>query len=170
VQAPLLPPTIAPTVTGISFKNTRAVLISLVVALGALIGLMAISLLIAPLAPLVLCAAGFVAVRMYRRQSGETLTTAAGARLGWMTGLWLFLIVAILCTLVALMVANPDAWQQLKAGWSKLPQASKLLSLSQHDFEMQLLVSLPFSFLFLTLLPGLGGMLGARMSAGRRPS
>lgn len=170
VQAPLQPPTVEKTLPGISFRNTRAVLISLFVAAGALIGLMAVSLLIAPLAPLVLCAAGFIAVRMYRRQSGEALTTAAGARLGWMTGLWLFLIVAILCTLVALMVANPDAWQQLKEGWSKLPQASKLLTLSQHDFEMQLLISLPFSFLFLTLLPGLGGMLGAKMSLGRRAS
>jgi len=155
---------------GISFRNSRAVLVSLFVAAGALVGLMAISLLIPPLAPLVLCGAGFIAARVYRRQSDEPLSTAAGARLGWMTGLWLFLVVAILCALVALMVANPEAWKQLQAAWSQLPQASKLLALSQHDFVMQLLVSLPLSFLFLTLLPGLGGMLGAKTSAGRRPS
>lgn len=143
----------------------------MIVAAGALFGLMAISLLIPPLSPLVLCAAGFIAARLYRRQSNEPLTTAGGARLGWMTGLWLFLVVAILCTMVALLVANPDAWRQLKAAWAQLPQASKLLTLTQHDFEVQLLVSLPVSFLFLTVLPGLGGMLGARMpAAGRRPS
>jgi hypothetical protein len=132
---------------------------------------MVISMLIPPLAPLVLCAAGFVAARVYRGQSPEPLTPAAGARLGWMTGLWLFLVVAIFCALIALVVANPESWQQLKVAWAQLPQASKLLTLSQHDFEVQLLVSLPVSFLFLTVLPGLGGMLGARKSLiGRRPS
>jgi hypothetical protein len=170
VQSPAMPSTVGPTAPGISFRNSRAVLVSLIVAAGALVAFMAISLLVPALSPLVLCAAGFTAARVYRRQSDEPLTTAAGARLGWMTGLWLFLVVAILCALVALVVANPEAWQQLKAAWSQLPQASKLLNLSQHDFVMQLLVSLPFSFLFLTLLPGLGGMLGARMSAGRRSS
>ncbi len=169
-QAPLAPPLAARAPTGISFRNSRAVLISLLVAGGTLIGMMAVGLLIPPLVPLVLCGAGFVAARVYRSQSTEPFTTAAGARLGWMTGLWLFLVVAILCALTALVVSNAEAWQQLKAAWAQLPQASKFLTLSQHDFVVQLLVSLPISFLFLTLLPGLGGMLGAKMSTRSRPS
>ncbi len=131
---------------------------------------MAIGLLIPPLAPLVLCAAGFVAARVYRSQSAEPLTTVAGARLGWMTGLWMFLVLVILFAMTALFVSNPEAWQRLKSSWAQWPQMSTFLNLSQHDFVVQLLVSLPFSFLLLTLLPGLGGMLGAKMSAPRPPS
>lgn len=170
IQAPLAPPVSPRALPGISFRNSRAVLVSLFVAGGTLVGMMAIGLLIPPLVPVVLCAAGFVAARVYRSHSTEPFTTAAGARLGWMTGLWMFLVVAVLCTVTALVVANQEAWQQLKAAWAQLPQASKFLTLSQHDFVMQLVVSLPFSFLFLTLLPGLGGMLGAKMSTRRRPS
>ena len=172
VQAPLAPPALSSSspVSGISFHNSRAVLVSLFVAAGALIGLLAIGVIIPPLAPAVLCGAGFVAARVYRRQSNEPLSTAAGARLGWMTGLWLFLPFAVVCALAALLAANQDVWQQIKDTWARLPQASKLLTLTQHDFEVQLLVSLPITFLFLTVLPGLGGMLGARMAPGRRPS
>jgi hypothetical protein len=34
--------------------------------------------------------------------------------------------------------------------------------MSQHDILMQMLVELPISFFLLTLLPGLGGILGAK--------
>jgi hypothetical protein len=140
----------------------------MLVAAGAFVGLIAIALLAAPLSPLILCAAGFVAARVYSGRLRQPLTTAAGARLGWMTGLWLFLVFVVACAIVAIYVASPDGWQQLKAVWSQLPQASKLLDMSQHDFLMQLLLDIPIFFFLLTLLPGLGGMLGAKMSVRRR--
>ena len=131
---------------------------------------MAVGVLIPPLAPLVLCAAGFFAARMYAHRLAEPLSTASGARLGWMTGLWLFIVFAIAFAFISLVVSNPESWEQLKATSAALPQTSKLFTLSQHDFVLQLLYSLPLLFFFLTLLPGLGGMLGAKMSARRRPS
>jgi hypothetical protein len=73
----------------ISFKNSRAVVISLVVAAGAVVCFFPIALLAPPLFPVFLCAVGFVAVRIYKGRSTESLSTSAGARLGWMTGLWL---------------------------------------------------------------------------------
>jgi len=98
------------------------------------------------------------------------MSTIAGARLGWMTGLWVFLVIAVIFALTAIYVANPEGWEQLKAVWSQVPQASKLL-VSQREFLMQILIELPVSFFVLTLLPGLGGILGARFSGGRkRPS
>lgn len=154
----------------ISFKNSRAVVISLVVAAGAMVCFFPIAVLAPALFPFFLCAVGFVAVRVYKGRSAETLSTSAGARLGWMTGLWIFLVFAVLLTLSAVMMANPEVWQQLQATWAKLPQASAYTSMSQHDFLVRLLVMFPFCFFLFTLLPGLGGILGAKLSGRKRAS
>jgi hypothetical protein len=171
VQAAPQPSTIsnAPPV-GISFKNSRAVVISLVVAAGAMVCFFPIAFLAPPLFPVFLCAVGFVTVRIYKGRSAESLSTSAGARLGWMTGLWIFLVFAVLLALSAIMVANPELWQQLQETWARLPQTAPLTSLSQHDFLVRLLVMFPFFFFLFTLLPGLGGILGAKLSLRKRTS
>ncbi len=173
VQAPLLPPTTTQPIesaSAISFANSRAVIISLLVAAGAMVAFLPIALLAAPMFPVFLCAIGFFAVRFYKGRSAETLSTTAGARLGWMTGLWLFVVMVILMTLTALLVSSTDGWEQLRTTWARVPQASPLLALTQHDFLMQLLRTVPFLFFLLTLLPGLGGILGAKFWARRRSS
>jgi hypothetical protein len=121
-----------------------------------------LGLLFPPLFPLVLCGAGYVATRLYNQNAKQPLNTAAAARLGWMTGLWLFLAVAVMFAMAAIVVSNPQGWEQIKTIWAQVPQASKLVSMSQHEVLMQLLIDLPFFFLLFTLLPGLGGILGAK--------
>jgi hypothetical protein len=155
--------------TGISFRNSRAVLISLVVAALAFFASLLATMLWAPLFPIVLCAAGFIAARLYRTDAAEPLTPGAGARLGWMTGLWLFLIVALLCIVAAVYLSTPQGWEQAKAFWAQFPEMSKGLG-DQHDVLSTLVMRLPFLFLLLTLLPGLGGMLGAKSTPRRHPS
>ena len=169
-QAPLQPQTAEQPrpLTGISFRNSRAVVISLLVAAGAMICFLPLALVAAPLFPFFLCGVGFVAVYLYHRGAKEPLSTSAGARLGWMTGLWIFLVMAVLLAMTALVIASPAGWEQLRAAWSQVPQAAKLLDLSQHDLLVQMLIMLPFSFLLLTMLPGLGGILGAKLSSRRR--
>jgi hypothetical protein len=169
-QAPIEPPTLeAPRpLAGISFRNSRAVVISLLVAAGAMICFLPIALVAAPAFPIFLLAVGFVAVYIYHRGAKERLSTSAGARLGWMTGLWIFLVTAVLLAMTALVISSPAGWEQLRAAWSQVPQTAKLLELSQHDLLVQMLVMLPFSFLLLTMLPGLGGILGAKLAARRR--
>lgn len=154
----------------ISFRNARAVTITLLVAAGAMVGFPLISLFAAPLFPFFLCGVGFAAVRIYRTRSAEVLTAGAGARLGWMTGLWIFLVIAVLITLCSILVASPEGWEQMRAAWAQVPQAAKLAEMSQHEFLMQMLLMLPVLFLLLTLLPGLGGLLGAKFSARRQQS
>lgn len=171
LQAPLQPPSIAAEPSAvISFTNSRAVVISLLVAAGAMVGFLPLALLAAPLFPFFLCAVGFFAVRFYKGGSVENLSTTAGARLGWMTGLWLFVVVVVMITLTAAFVSSQEGWEQLRTTWAKVPQASQLLTLTQHDFLMQMLLTVPFSFFLLTLLPGLGGILGAKFWARRRSS
>ncbi len=174
LEAPPVPvlvrePVQAGAASGISFRNSRAVLISLVVAALAFFASLLATMLWAPLFPIVLCAAGFVAARLYRSNATEPLTPGAGARLGWMTGLWLFLIVALLCTVAAVYLSTPQGWEQAKAFWAQFPEMSKGLG-DQHDVLTTLVMRLPFLFFLLTLLPGLGGMLGAKSSPRQRPS
>lgn len=148
--------------TGVSFHNSRAVWITIATAAVTLIAMPVLGLLFPPLSPVVLCAAGFAATRLYNQKASQPLNTAGAVRLGWMTGFWLFLAVALLFALGALVVADPDTWSQVQAAWRQIPQASKLVTMSQHDILMQMLVELPISFFLLTLLPGLGGILGAK--------
>jgi hypothetical protein len=155
--------------TGISFRNSRAVLISLVVGALAFFASLLATMLWAPLSPIVLCAAGFVSARLYRSNAAEPLTPGAGARLGWMTGLWLFLIVALLATLGAVYLSTPQGWEQLKVLRAQFPEMSKGIS-DQHDILATLLIQLPLLFFVLTLLPGLGGMLGAKSTPRQRPT
>lgn len=129
-----------------------------------------IALLAPALFPIFLCAVGFVAVRIYKGRSAESLSTSAGARLGWMTGLWIFVVFAILLALSAITIANPELWQQLQATWAKVPQTAPYTSMSQHDFLVRLLVMFPFFFFLFTLLPGLGGILGAKFPWRKRAS
>ncbi|MBV9305569.1 MAG: zinc ribbon domain-containing protein [Acidobacteriaceae bacterium] len=171
VQAPSEPVTVSGTpVTGISFKNSRAVVISLVAAVGAMVGFLPVAYLAPALFPLLLCAMGFVAVRIYKSSSAEPMTVSAGARLGWMTGLWLFAIFAVLLALGAIMFMNPQVWQQFQEAAARTPQAAAVSSMSQHEAMVQLLIAFPFCFFLFTLLSGLGGMLGAKLPLRKRAS
>ena len=157
-------PATAPPGTGISFKNARAVSISIVVAIGTLLVSAAVAVFVPLLFPVLLCGAGFLAARLYNGRATQPLSPAGGARLGWMTGLWLFLIFLVMFALVAVAISNPEVLQQAQASWARLPQTGKLSTLSQHDLLMQLVTMLPLVFFMVTLLPGLGGMLGAKLS------
>lgn len=155
--------------SGISFRNSRAVGISVVVAGAAFLGSGAAALVSPFLWPVVLLAAGFIAALLYRGQSAEPLTTAAGARLGWMTGLCLFAVFAVVAGAVSIYLASPAGSEVVKQLQS-MPQFAKVTINNPHDLMMNILVSAIPTFFMVTLLPGLGGMLGAKLSARGRHS
>jgi hypothetical protein len=143
--------------------------VSLAVAAVSLLGLCAAAFIAPLLWPVVLCAAGFAAARLYKGHSAEPLSPAAGARLGWMTGLWLFLVFAISAALTSIYLASPNGREALKA-LPNIPELAKMLD-NPHQFLMSVLASIIPTFLMVTLLPGLGGMLGAKLvTRGRRSS
>ena len=112
--------------------------------------------------PLVLVAAGFTAAVLYKGQSAEPLSTAAGARLGWMTGIWLFLVIALGAACFAFLLnssAADDILKQLQAN----PQFAKYYE-NPREFLQTLPLGLVQGFFLVTLLPGLGGILGAKLS------
>jgi hypothetical protein len=59
-----------------------------------------------------LLAAGFLSVYLYRRRTGFVLSPASGARMGWMTGLFAFLILLVLLTTIVLVVSD-QIWQRV---------------------------------------------------------
>ncbi len=159
------PPEMAPQAASsrISFRNGRAVAVSIVVATIALLGMGFISLLSPLLAPFALCGAGFLTVVIYRRRSSEHISTVAGARLGWMTGLWLFLITFVGLALFALYISSPSGLAALRAATNVMPNPdlAKILNDPQ-GFLASIPREIAGWFLTVTLLPGLGGMLAAK--------
>ncbi len=119
--------------------------------------------------PVLLLLSGFVVPRLYQRPAAAPLSTAAGARLGWMTGVWFFLGAMILVSLVCLALTTPEGAQALHQLQTN-PQFSQMKVTTPHDIAMALLMSAVPTFLLFTLLPGLGGMLGARFWAKGRPT
>jgi hypothetical protein len=156
----------------ISFGNGTAVRIALMVA--------GISMLIfAPLANLLglgilgillptLCA-GVLSVFLYQRRTGATLQLMAGARLGWITGVFMFSLFLVLFTLSVIPAIEAGEFQ-------KLPETALKDSFSAADLErvkevMQnpgllagaILVMMILYFVGATTLTSLGGMLGAKL-------
>lgn len=112
---------------------------------------------------------GLLAVILLVRRSGRALTTVEGARQGWISGLFFFLISLVLMTLFFLFIWNnseiiPLIREQAKAKGTLTPDAVKLLEEMQQPgvFAGSLLMATLFSFVFFTSLASLGGMLGSR--------
>jgi hypothetical protein len=117
------------------------------------------------LVPVGLCVAGFLAVRVYARRALQPPTMAEGARLGWMTGLWLFLILAVLVAITSVSINDPNFRQVFKT-WAGSPEAARLVD-DPHQFLMQLVQSLVTFFVVGTLMTGLGGILATKLTARR---
>lgn len=111
-------------------------------------------------------AAGFFAVHLYRRRTGQLLSVRSGARLGWITGVLTFVIFTVVFTVSILAEDFPAA---LRERLSKMPvqdqsaqQAMEFLQ-SPGGQAMFLLFVLLFLFMFVTSLCTAGGALGAKI-------
>ena len=142
----------------ISFHNRMAVRVSFLAAL------LAFLLTAFPLPPfitvirLLVCfvAAGFMAVYIYKRRTGQTITIRGGARLGWMTGIFSFTIATVL---VAGTVLSLSAFRDQLVG--KNPEVDQFIRMMDDRATMAgvLLMALIVLFVLYTLLPMVGGML-----------
>lgn len=164
-----VPPPAAPALVPpgrIGFGNLRAVGVTAAVAACSLVGLSLVSAVAPLLIPLVLCGAGFAATKFYKNVSAEPLTPSIGAKLGVMTGFWLFLMVALCVVVTVISLSSPEGQEILKAFSAKMPEFAKVL-----DDPRKLMLSLIPWFFVLTISAAFGGMLAARMQARNgRPS
>lgn len=154
----------------IGFHNRIAVRIAFIGALNSLL----LFFLLSPIPLLAIFGsfllAGFLAVYLYRRATGQNVSAGNGAKIGWITGIFSFTIFTLLSTCNVVVMSY-------QGGMSKmLDQIRSQMSAQGADADMLLrlidqpmglaaflLGTLIFMFVFLTLLPTLGGALGAKL-------
>ena len=153
----------------ISFHNRVAVRV------GFLAALLAVLLLMFPLPfpflwmLLAFSAAGFLAVVVYTRRTGQILSIRNGARMGWITGIFSFMLVTIFSAVTMVAISNEGGLAKFLR--SQLPPndaRAEMVTRALNDpatLAGLLVFSLILLFILLTTLPMLGGALGAKVLA-----
>ena len=156
----------------ISFQNRAAVSVAMTMAAACML------LFLVPVPDIfqmfwklvTLLAAGFIAVYLYHRRTGQALTVRSGARMGWMTGVFSFLIALVLTvSSIALLSAQgnlSEIWKEQVANYpassADLQEAMRILE-SPAGMAMLISTILMVLFLLFTALPMIGGALGAKV-------
>lgn len=161
VQTPPLPPPAAVVEPPpIGFHNKTAVRVAMLVGVLGFFG----SALAGPLALLLMAACGFFAVFLYRKRTGQRLSMLSGAHLGWITGLFGFLMATLLVTLAAVAISQPEVVaalkEQLKTRSHPEQDLTQIIETLREPARLAALLSV--SFLSFTILPAFGGALGAK--------
>jgi len=171
-EAPVPPPVEVlhppPAAVTVSFRNGTAVRIGLLTALLTLL------LNTIPLPPALAYLrlpglsflAGWFAVWTWSRRTRQRPTIRDGARLGWMAGVFTFLMFAGLLTFVVVVAMTPGALDQVKQQIPRDAGAQELLRFLQNPAPGELIAILVAMFLVFTALPTIGGAISARL-AGR---
>jgi hypothetical protein len=163
----------APAKPGINFHNSVAVRIGFFAAgLMTLLLAFPIPAFLAAVWQLVLLlAGGFFSVYLYARRTGESLTVRSGARMGWITGVFCFVIMTVFFTISIIQIATQDGLAAFfremvsQRGTPDLvAQFNEVLS-SPAGIATLLFGMLLVFFVMLTLLPAVGGALGAKVLA-----
>jgi hypothetical protein len=119
---------------------------------------------------LMLLVSGFGAVYLYERRSGVELSVRSGARMGWMTGFFCFLILMVLFTIQVVSASRQgglgayyrEQFQAHASGDAALQEAMKILE-SPAGVAALIALTLIFAFLMFTAIPMAGGALGAKV-------
>jgi hypothetical protein len=114
-------------------------------------------------------AAGFFAVYLYRRRTGVLLNVRAGLRIGWITGLLVYFIVAIFFGgfLVLFHLSGGAEVFQTQFRNAADPRMMEALKMLQNGPDVALL--LMQLFVFITFLSMAGGAIGAKLTGGELP-
>jgi len=168
VEEPAPPPPPLPPPTRqfppIGFHNGLAVRIALLFGLLSLVmSALAGQVLMPAIFLLWLVAAGFLCVLFYRRRTGQRLSMAHGAHLGWICGFFVFAIIAVLAT--ARVMADPSILDtmrdQLKASAGAGTDVNQIVEVMRSPSGI--VFGLLGAFLLFTVLPAFGGALGAKL-------
>jgi hypothetical protein len=115
---------------------------------------------IAMLAP---AASGFLAVHLYRKRTGQQLSLVSGARLGWISGLFGFVIITILFTLFSLMLSQPELADAIRQQAEERNRPEMVQVIEEFRSPAAIAKTLAATFLLFSLLPAFGGTLGAKL-------
>ena len=164
---PLAPP--APQFPPIGFRNRAAILAALVSGFAAVVLLLIAGDLGMPETSILgvvagLIAAGFLAVFIYEWRTGQKLSMIHGAHLGWISGIFVFSIVALMISAMVAALSNPDVVNTVRQQWQTA--AGRQIDIDQmiqvlHNPSV-MLPGIVQAFLLFTVLPACGGALGAK--------
>jgi hypothetical protein len=151
----------------IGFHNAQAVRVAF------LVGSVAFLLFSLPfhivLKLLFLLGAGVFSVFLYGRRSGYSVEIGGGARIGWITGLFCFVILTVLfaasMALLSVLLRDPATATQFREQMGAMGMSPEKVQQATELFQspVQVLGALLSLFVTSTLIPALGGMLGARL-------
>ena len=162
-DAALLPPPPAPVAVApppLNFHNLVAIKIAFMMAV--------LATLMSFLPYVNWLAAGFFAALMYRRRTGYLLNLESGLRLGWMTGMLMFVIIMVIFTASMALISAAGGLAALPAEVKAAvdPRVQEMFkTLQSAPAVAQFLVML---FVFITLFSMAGGALGAKLSSRSR--
>ncbi len=165
------PPIVPPAPPPISLRNPAAVRVGMLVSL-------VVALLLAMPMPhffgaiwqiVVLLASGFFSVYLYHRRTGVYLSVQSGARMGWITGIFCFLVMLVMFTVGIAVVAGGEGMGQLfnealaSRGTPEVAEQLKEVLQSPAGVAALVFGMVAASFLMAALLAMAGGALGAKI-------
>ncbi len=164
----VVPPPIpaAPAPAPIGFHNRTAVRVALLAGILSILVLMISGqvTVLQLLFPLWLGGGGFFAVYLYCRRTGQRLTPMSGAHLGWLSGIFAFLMMTVILTLIAVALSQPTAVETLRAQWSNTGRSEADFNTMLDAFHSpeKIAAILSMILLLFSVLPAFGGALGAK--------
>ena len=117
-------------------------------------------------------ASGVLAVFLYRRRGGGPVTIVGGARLGWITGVFSFIIILVLFTLRVLLSDFGDFSAELTKAATD-PKVESELKRILSDRESTIAMGSFFvllMFVTMSIMASVGGALGAKYFGQRHTS
>lgn len=168
----IAPPVGPPPKPEINFRNATAVRVAFLAAgiASMLITVPLPAFLAVGWLLLWLLGSGFFAVWLYRRRTGQEVSVRGGMRMGWITGMFCFVIATLFFTISVLTISSKGGLasfyrEQFAARGSLDANVQQFLDILQNPAGLAtvILLSLLFVFVFFTLLPTLGGALGAKV-------
>lgn len=167
-EAPPLPvPEVAPppAVPTIGFRNPVAVRAAVVAsALATMAGLIPFPGLFHSLWQLVtIVAGGFASVYLYQRRTGNYLSVRGGLQIGWMTGLFSFIVTMVMLTLLLAVFAGvgESGLRQITEETGR-PEIAEIFSKMLTNPAM-LVFALVSAFFLMTVLASAGGAIGSKV-------
>jgi len=171
VQAPIEPPGL-PSISKlelprIGFHNGLAVRIALLAGVLAFFCSIITGQLALPqeFALVWLVAGGFFAVYLYERRTGQRLSVRSGAHLGWICGVFGFVVVTMALAATAVMLSDPSVAtamrEQLRTHGIPAANAEQMINFFHTPAGIS--SALFVSFVLFTVLPAFGGAVGAKL-------
>ena len=159
------PPPVAPQFPPIGFRNGPAVRAALLSGVLAFMLLIVSSQLRVPAAFLLgLVAAGFLAVFIYQRRTGQSLSVVHGAHLGWISGIFDFALTALLASMRMPSLSDPEVVDLMRKQFQGAGSQAEVDQMIKVLLSPQgLLAAAALMFLMFTVLPACGGALGAKL-------